>query len=158
MNRKWSGVRVARIWVWAAVAVLLVACGQASGTAEEGEGSPAREGAATLAPIGDSEVSGAATLDWDLETQVLAVNIELTGLEEGASYSSQITPGCGRGTGHIYKLDNLVGGPDGTAQATMEISDVEAIDVSGGWSVKVGRPPGGSPGGGPQACGEVGPS
>lgn len=125
----------------------------------ENEDEPAgtSEGVAILTPLGESGVSGETILEWNPDTQVMTVTIRLEGVEEGATYSSQITPGCDRGTGHIYKLDSLVGRADGTVQETVELSDVGAIELDGSWAVKVGRPPGGTPGGGPQACGEVGP-
>lgn len=138
------------------------------GAAAADEAAATREGAATLAPLGTS-VSGEAALRWDPDTTILTVTVVLEGLEPGTRYTGQITPGCGMGTGHIHKLKDLVGGPDGSAEETTEISGVEGVELDGGWSAKVGRPPaggaqGGSPGGGPkggagpQACGEVGPT
>lgn len=153
-----------------AAVVLLAGCG---GGADDGHAEPAvREAAATLAELAASGVTGEALLRWDPASQVMTVTVRLQGLEPDARYSSQITPGCGMGSGHVHKLDDLVGGPAGTTEQTTQIAGVEAVEFDGDWSVKVGRPPagggqgggspgGGSPGGGaqgragPQACGEV---
>lgn len=141
-------------WVLGVVALAVVACGEGA-SVPEAEQPAVGEGMAILEPIGGSDVSGEATLLRDPGSSVLTVTVQLDGVEEGVTYTSQITPGCGRGTGHIHKLDDLIGGSDGTASATTEITQVETLEVTGDWAVKVGRPPGGSPGGGPQACGEV---
>lgn len=140
-------------WVLA-VPLILAACGGGTTAPAPGQ-SPVDEGVAVLEPIGESGVSGEATLRLDTDSRVLAVTVRLEGVEGGVTYSSQITPGCGRASGHIHKLDDLAGGSDGTVSMTTEVADVAGIDVDGGWAIKVGRPPGGTPGGGPQACGEV---
>lgn len=126
-----------------------------------------QEATASLAELNGSGVTGDASLRWDPASRVLTVTVRLEGLEPDARYSSQVTPGCAMGSGHIHKLDDLVAGPGGAAEQTTDIAGVEAVDFDSDWSVKVGRPPagggqgGGTPGGGspvragPQACGDV---
>lgn len=158
------------VGVVAVAAVLLAACGGdddgdggASSPAEEepaavdeaatDDGAEAVDGVATLEPLVASGVSGDATLTRSEDTGVLTVTLELDGVEDGAEYKGVIAENCDLPPAPIVMLGGVFGGSDGTAQGTLEVMDVDSIDLDGGWSVLVARA-----GAGPQACGEVGPA
>lgn len=121
--------------------------------AAAGQESGVVDGVATLAEQNGSGVSGEATLRWDPDTSVMSVAVEVDGLEDGAMYRAVIASGCQPPMQRIHALGGVTGGPDGTGQVTAEVTDVETVDLDGGWTVVVARPQVG-----PQACGELGPS
>jgi hypothetical protein len=108
------------------------------------------KGVASLAAAGGSGASGTARLSWDQRTKVLTVIVTLSGLTPDGHYTAQITPGCSGATGHIYKLVAFTANTQGSAQATTKIPHLAAINLKGGWSIKVGNP-----GSGQIACGPV---
>lgn len=128
----------------------------AAGTTTESTtgGEPAvLEGAATLAEQGTTGVSGDATLRWDPQTGALSVDVEVEGLEDGATYIAVIAAGCQPPPQRIHKLGSITGAPDGGGRLTAEVDGVDTVDLDGGWVILIGRPQVG-----PQACGEVGPA
>lgn len=109
-----------------------------------------QKGVAILVAANGSGASGTAKLTWDHRTKVLAVTVALSGLSPGGHYTGQITQSCQAASGHIYKLINFVPNSQGKAQATTKIPHVPALNLSGGWSVKIGQS-----GSGQAACGAV---
>lgn len=116
-----------------------------------GNGGRVQQASATLAPLADSGVTGEATLVWDQDTGVLAVTLDIAGLEGGERYAAVISPGCEEHSGLVHQAGTVTADADGNVTLTTEVKDVNSVDFDGGWAVRVVQPPGG-----PRACGEVG--
>jgi hypothetical protein len=89
-------------------------------------------------PPTGQQPKGSATLTYDPSAKTLTVSVTANGLASGSAHAEHIHLGsCDAQGGVHFPLDDLVASPDGTAQTTTVIQNVDQAPPASGWYVNV---------------------
>ena len=118
MHRAWpNGIALA-------VTILLAAGCDAGDSPDAAEGPAQEAGAAELAPVNRSGVTGTVRADHDGDE--VTVTVEVAGLEAGGEYPAHIHSGrCAAGGPVAVPLGRITAGEDGTGRLTTRVAAAE---------------------------------